>query len=1424
MFVYLGLYLYILLSTALGHTIPEADHNSFIPDSEGDLLFLLDSSGSVTYDEFSNVKEFIGDLLHPFTYGPQDVQASVVQISTDPTLEFPLNQYTSSQDVQKAIRNIQQRMGDTNTGKALDYVKEQLYTEKFGSRVDVPKVMVWVTDGLSTDDISKPMQLLKDMGVTVFIVCTTGRGNFEELSAAASQPDEKYLKFVDKDDLGIITKELRDSIIELIQAKRLHALDITTTSFRLIWPRLLSRDTGHYVLEYSPLAYPRQKMQETLPGDQTSLVLNKLIPNTTYQVTLYPESNVDYVSPQSVQVSTLHELTEERKLEAEDITTTGFRLTWSRLSGDKGSYVLEYSVVSDPKTRLQKTNLGDETSVVLSNLLPNTTYQVTLRPSSTEKSVQPETIYATTLPDLIRSRNLQVLNVTMSSFNVTWSKLLGDTGRYVLDYAPVSDPRRKLRKMLYGDQTTIVVSNLIPETTYQITFSPESSLSYMQSQTMQVTTLPNLNKARNLKVLNVTSTGFLLTWVALPGDTGSYTVNYVPISKPGVISQMFVHRETSAVIRDLSPNTSYEVTFIPLSNVQFSQSQNLQVSTLPELVQTRNLQAVDITATSLRLVWSRLPGDPKLYVLEYSPISDPSLTQRKILYGTETGAVVGGLLSNTTYRIALFPHSAQHVQPDVIMVSTKIDPVQERNLQVKDITSTSFLITWSRMPLDSGSYTVQYALVSDPRQMLRKILTGDEDRVLIDGLTPDNAYRVTLIPESNAPDNQDVTIQVSTLPDLILARNLHIKDKTSTSFQMAWSRLSGDTGNYVIEYAPVTDLGKKVQKTLYGYLSSVLFSNLAPSTTYEVTFIPESRESTTQSQTIQVTTLPGLVQTRNLQAVDIAATSLRLVWSQLPGDPELYVLEYSPILDPRLTQRKILYGTETGAVIGGLLSNTTYRIALFPHSAQHGQPNVIMVSTKIDPVQERNLQVKDITSTSFLITWSRMPLDSGSYTVQYALVSDPRQMFRKTLTGDEDRVLIDGLTPDNTYRVTLIPESNAPEIQDVTIQVSTLPDLILARNLHIKDKTSTSFQMAWSRLSGDTGNYVIKYAPVTDLGKKVQKTLYGYLSSVLFSNLAPSTTYEVTFIPESRESTTQSQTIQITTLPELIQKRNLHAWDISTLSFRLSWSRLTTDRGPYVLEYGLVSDPQKRKMLTADETTVLISNLNPDTKYQATLHSEANVQYVPPQSIQIATLPEQLGPAQILISDPTAHSFRVSWGPHLDSIIGYEVQYGPLPSNSVKKVQVDGRFNTTIIEGLKSNTTYLVTVSAIFKSGGEKALSAIACTEINGTKVKYLRIEDLQSNSLKAVWGSADGDVQGYQIRCRRQAGRSSTISVAPETHSVELTGLSEGTPTKICIKPVYKNGAGRNLCKKVKMHPGTSANSYSSLQTPLNGKKPVAQ
>ncbi|VCW77647.1 unnamed protein product, partial [Gulo gulo] len=175
---------------------------------QGDLLFLLDSSASVSHYEFSRVREFVGQLVGLLPLGPGALRASLVHVGSRPYTEFPFGQHSSGEAVQDAIRAAAQRMGDTNTGLALAYAKEQLFAEVAGARPGVPKVLVWVTDGGSSDPVGPPMQELKDLGVTVFIV-STGRGNLLELSAAASAPPEKYLHFVDVDDLHIIAQELR---------------------------------------------------------------------------------------------------------------------------------------------------------------------------------------------------------------------------------------------------------------------------------------------------------------------------------------------------------------------------------------------------------------------------------------------------------------------------------------------------------------------------------------------------------------------------------------------------------------------------------------------------------------------------------------------------------------------------------------------------------------------------------------------------------------------------------------------------------------------------------------------------------------------------------------------------------------------------------------------------------------------------------------------------------------------------------------------------------------------------------------------------------------------------------------------------------------------------------------------------------------
>lgn len=172
----------------------------------------MDSSASVSHYEFSRVREFLGQLVALLPVGPGALRASLVHVGSRPYTEFPFGQYSSGAAVQDAIRAAAQRMGDTNTGLALAYAKEHLFAEVAGARPGVPKVLVWVTDGGSSDPVGPPMQELKDLGVTVFIV-STGRGNLLELSDAASAPAEKHLHFVDVDDLHIIAQELRGSIL-----------------------------------------------------------------------------------------------------------------------------------------------------------------------------------------------------------------------------------------------------------------------------------------------------------------------------------------------------------------------------------------------------------------------------------------------------------------------------------------------------------------------------------------------------------------------------------------------------------------------------------------------------------------------------------------------------------------------------------------------------------------------------------------------------------------------------------------------------------------------------------------------------------------------------------------------------------------------------------------------------------------------------------------------------------------------------------------------------------------------------------------------------------------------------------------------------------------------------------------------------------
>ncbi|KAL1776875.1 von Willebrand factor A domain-containing protein 1 [Sigmodon hispidus] len=371
--------LILALSLRLALAQSGAEHSVTASAPQGDLLFLLDSSASVSHYEFSRVRDFVGQLVSAMPFGSGAVRASLVHVGSQPYTEFTFDQYSSGQAVQDAIRVASQRMGDTNTGLALAYAKEQLFAAVAGARPGVPKVLVWVTDGGSSDPVGPPMQELKDLGVTIFIV-STGRGNLLELLAAASAPAEKHLHFVDVDDLHIIAPELRDSITDAMQPQQqLRASEVLSNGFRLTWPPLLTADSGYYVLELMPSDKLVATRRQQLPGNATSWIWTDLNPDTDYEVVLLPESNVHLLRPQRVRVRTLQEEAGPERIIISHTRPRSLRISWAPALGPDS--ILGYHIQLGPLRggSAQRVEVpAGHNSTTIQGLTPGTAYLVTV--------------------------------------------------------------------------------------------------------------------------------------------------------------------------------------------------------------------------------------------------------------------------------------------------------------------------------------------------------------------------------------------------------------------------------------------------------------------------------------------------------------------------------------------------------------------------------------------------------------------------------------------------------------------------------------------------------------------------------------------------------------------------------------------------------------------------------------------------------------------------------------------------------------------------------------------------------------------------------------------------------------------------------------------------------------------------------------
>ncbi|CAI5656621.1 unnamed protein product [Oreochromis niloticus] len=154
-----------------------------------DIVFLLDGSDG-TRNGFPAMRDFVERVVEKLSVGENKDHVSVVQYSREPEVHFYLNTYTTGEDVVDSVRGLRHRGGrPLNTGAALQYVRDNVFTNSSGSRrlQGVPQILILLTGGRSFDNVDSPASALKQQGIYV-IGIGTRTSDARELQKISYEP------------------------------------------------------------------------------------------------------------------------------------------------------------------------------------------------------------------------------------------------------------------------------------------------------------------------------------------------------------------------------------------------------------------------------------------------------------------------------------------------------------------------------------------------------------------------------------------------------------------------------------------------------------------------------------------------------------------------------------------------------------------------------------------------------------------------------------------------------------------------------------------------------------------------------------------------------------------------------------------------------------------------------------------------------------------------------------------------------------------------------------------------------------------------------------------------------------------------------------------------------------------------------------
>ncbi|XP_061599580.1 collagen alpha-1(XII) chain-like isoform X2 [Cololabis saira] len=1396
-------------------------------DVQADVVLLVDGSYSIGLQNFAKVRAFLEVLVNSFEIGSKNIQISLVQYSRDPHTEFALNTHHDIKTVVKAVRTFPYRGGSTNTGRAMTYVREKIFLPARGARDNVPRVMVLITDGKSSDSFKDAATKLRNIDVEIFAVGVKDavRG---ELEAIANEPADTHVYEVeDFDAFQRISKELTQSIClrieqELLKIKKRNLLppqdlrfsEITSRSFRATWTApaaaVLSylvrfRKAGDVSADYISLA---------VAGDTTTAVLPNLTPLTAYEVNVFAQYEKGDSFPLTGEETTLQEQGTVRNLRVTEETTNSFRVSWLAAPGPVIRYRLSYVPLSGTGEIIEAQTIGPETTIVLQELFPVTTYRVSVSAEYSSGIGSEKQVDGTTKEVRGSPRDLRVFDETLSTMKLAWKAAPGKVVQYRIAFKPADGGERK-EIAVKGDTTQAVLKNLRPATEYELFVSARYSSGLGDPLLGTGTTLEELGSPRDLVTRDVTDTSFVVLWAAAPGNVRQYRIRWKSLFTDESGEKTIPGETTTTVLERLTPETRYQVSVFAVYGR--GEGQPLVGEETTDISAAGRVIVVsDETERSMKVTWQPAPGNVLNYRVTYKPQAGGRQLAAKVP-GGNTSTVLRRLTALTTYDITVLPVYRSGEGKARQGEGTTLSPYKgPRNLHTSEPTRTSFRVTWDHAPGAVKGYKVTFHPVQDNIDQ-RELEVGPYDNtVVLEELRADTKYTVNVISMFEGGESMPLAGEENTTymddpePPTFEPSNAMCRTNAQADIVLlvdgSWSigRLNFKTIRaFIARAVGVFEIGpERVQIALAQYSGD-------PKTEWHLN-AHRTKESLMQA----VTNLPykGGNTMTGLALNFILQNNFKESFGMRPKARKIGVLitDGKSQDDIILSSQKLRdEGIELYAIgVKNADENELRSIATDPDEIH--MYNVADFSFLLDivdsltdnlcnsvkgpggaPDSATNLVTSEVTYQSFRATWTAPEGTVERYRVEYMVPSgSPQQVF---VDGSLTTVVLQGLNPLTKYLVNVYSVVGEDSSEPLRGSETTLP-LSAVRRMTIYEESVTTMRVRWEEAEGATG-YMLLYSAINATQPSTEQEIRvgAVTTDVQLVKLLPNTAYTLSLFALHGESASEPLTKQGVTLP-MPPAGELRVRDVTHSTMVLNWDAAPGAVRKYILTYKPEGGDSKELEVDGRTTTRKLDNLISQTEYDLAV---TPVYDEGPGQTMLGTAITDVVPApkNLRFSEVTQTSFRATWEHGAPDVALYRIGWTKKGDTNFQYAILNNDEISHVLENLEPDTPYDVSVTAIYPDESESEdLLGTERTSPNAPPTNLVVFNETIT-TLNARWTPPPGRVTNYKITYVPTAGGATqTTQVGGKKNTVLLPKLTPDTEYSISVVAVYARGSSREL------------------------------